>query len=95
MDSYAIEALGRVMAAGQIAAAMAVLTGLFTAIGQGNVAAKAIESIARQPEATGNIRTTMFIGLAFSETAGIYGLVIAILLLFVNPIGSTFHGWLT
>jgi F-type H+-transporting ATPase subunit c len=73
------------MAAGQIAAAIAVLTGAFTAIGQGNVGAKAIESIARQPESRGSIQTTMFITLGMAETGGIYGLLIAIILLFANP----------
>ena len=85
-----LEALGRVIAAGQIAAGIAVLTGLATAIGQGNVAAKAIESIARQPEARGNITSTMFIGMAMAETGGIYGLLIAIILLFANPLVTRF-----
>ena len=90
MESYVVEGLARVIAAGQIAAGIAVLTGLATAIGQGNVASKAIESIARQPEARGNITSTMFIGLAMAETGGIYGLLIAIILLFANPLVSTF-----
>ena len=90
MDSYTVQALASVIMAGQIAAGIAVLTGLATAIGQGNVAAKAIESIARQPEARGNITSTMFIGMAFSETGGIYGLLIAIILLFANPLVGIF-----
>jgi F-type H+-transporting ATPase subunit c len=71
---------------GQIAAAIAVLNGITTAIGQARVAAVAIESIARQPEARGSITSTMFVGLAMAETSGIYGLVISILLLFANPL---------
>jgi len=81
-----VTSLSFLLAAGQIAAAIAVLNGLFSAVGQGNVAASAIESIARQPEARGNITSTMFIGLAMAETAGIYGLVISLLLLFANPL---------
>lgn len=81
-----VTSLSFLLAAGQIAAAIAVLNGLFTAVGQGNVAATAIEAIARQPEARGNIQSTMFIGLAMSETGGIYGLVISLLLLFANPL---------
>jgi len=69
----------------QLGAAVAVLAGLFTAIGQGNIGSKAIESIARQPEARGSITSTMFITLAVAETASIYGLVVAIILLFANP----------
>jgi len=79
------EALATVMAAAQIGAAIAVLTGVFTAFGQGNIGAKAIESIARQPESRGSIQTTMFISLGMAETGGIYGLVVAIILLFANP----------
>jgi F-type H+-transporting ATPase subunit c len=82
--------LAFVMAAAQIAAALALLNGIFTTIGQGNVAAKAIESIARQPEARGSITSTMFIGLAMAETSGIYGLLLAIILLFANPLVAQF-----
>ena len=78
--------LAFVVAFAQLSAAIALLNGIFTTIGQGNVAAKAIESIARQPEARGNITSTMFIGLAMAETSGIYGLLIAIILLFANPL---------
>jgi F-type H+-transporting ATPase subunit c len=79
------EFLAQIMVGGQIAAAIAVLTGAFTALGQGNIGAKAIESIARQPESRGSIQTTMFISLGMAETGGIYGLLIAIILLFANP----------
>jgi F-type H+-transporting ATPase subunit c len=49
-------------------------------IGQGLAAGKAFESIARQPETAGTIRTLLFIALAFMETLTIYGLLIAFLL---------------
>lgn len=49
-------------------------------IGQGIAASKAFESIARQPESTGTVRTLLFIALAFMETLTIYGLVIALML---------------
>ena len=78
--------LAIVFAAAQIAAAIALCNGIATAIGQGNVAGKAIEAIARQPEARGSVMSTMFIGLAMAETSGIYGLVITILMLFANPL---------
>lgn len=51
------------------------------ALGQGNAAAKAMESIARQPEAAGEIRTALILSLAFMEALTIYGLLIAFLLL--------------
>ena len=82
--------LALIMAAAQIAAAIALLNGILTTLGQGNVAANAIQAIARQPEARGNITSTMFIGLAFAETSGVYGLLIAIILLFANPLVSQY-----
>ena len=85
-----MEALALVAAAAQIAAAIALLNGAITAFGQGKVVVAAIESIARQPEARGTITSTMFIGLAMTETTAIYGLLVAIILLFVNPIGNWF-----
>ncbi|MCL1883165.1 MAG: ATP synthase F0 subunit C [Defluviitaleaceae bacterium] len=69
-----------------LAAAIALLNGMLTTLGQGNVAANAVAAIARQPEAKGSITTTMFIGCGFAETAGVYGLLIAFLLIFVNPL---------
>jgi len=74
------------IAMSNIAAAIALLNGILTTLGQGNVAANAIAAIARQPEAKGPITTTMFIGCGFAETSGVYGLLIAFLLIFVNPL---------
>ncbi|MCL2079187.1 MAG: ATP synthase F0 subunit C [Oscillospiraceae bacterium] len=85
-----MESLATVIAAAQYAAALAVFAGMLCAIGQGNIAAKAIESMARQPEARGSISTSMIIGLAMAETVGIYGLVVSMLLLFVNPLLDRF-----
>ncbi|MCL2227098.1 MAG: ATP synthase F0 subunit C [Oscillospiraceae bacterium] len=85
-----MEFLANVIVAGQYAAAMAVFAGILTTIGQGNIAGKAIESMARQPEARGSINTAMIISLAMAETNGIYGLVIALLLLFANPLVTRF-----
>lgn len=53
------------------------------AIGMGMVVSKSTESIARQPEAEGKIRTTMMLGLVFVETAIIYALIVVILIIFV------------
>ena len=49
-------------------------------IGQGRTAAAALEGIARQPEAAGNIRSTMIIAMALMESLTIYGLLIALML---------------
>lgn len=85
-----LEHLATVIVAGQYAAALAVFAGILTTIGQGNIASKAIESIARQPEARGSISSTMIISLAMAETNGIYGMVVAIILLFANPLVAIF-----
>ena len=73
-----LKALGAAIGAG-----LAVFTGFGTAIGQGSVAARAVEAVGRQPEAVGAIRSTMIMGQAVAETTGIYGFVTAILLIFV------------
>ena len=62
-----------------IAAAIAIFTGVGAGIGMGIATGKAVEGIARQPEADGKIRTVLLLGLAFAETTAIYGLLIAIL----------------
>lgn len=67
-----------------LAAAIAVgLAAAAGAIGMGIAIAKSVEAISRQPEAEGKIRTTLMLGLVFVETAIIYALVVAILLIFV------------
>ena len=53
------------------------------AIGMGMSISKSAEGIARQPEAAGQIRTSLMLGLVFVETAIIYALIIAILIIFV------------
>jgi len=53
------------------------------ALSMGFAIVKAIDGIARQPEAEGKIRTTMMLGLVFVETAIIYALIVAILVIFV------------
>ena len=52
------------------------------ALGEGNAVGKALEGMARQPEAAGDLRTNMILGCAITETTGIYALVIALLILF-------------
>ena len=88
-------ALAILVGAAQIAAGIALCNGIGAGIGQGTVVAAAIEAMARQPESAGSVRSTMFIGLAMAETAAIYGVVFAIILLFANPLlGSYAHYFL-
>ena len=63
-----------------IAAVIAVFVGLGAGIGMAITTTKALDAIARQPEAESKIRTTLLLGLAFIETTAIYGLFIAIML---------------
>jgi len=56
------------------------IAGLGGGLGMGIAGGKAIEAIARQPEVGGDIRTLLFISLAFIETLTIYGLLIAFML---------------
>lgn len=65
-----------------LAAAIAVaLSTLGPGIGQGIAASKAMEAMARQPEAADNIRSSMIIALALMEALTIYGLLIAFMLI--------------
>ena len=63
-----------------IAAVIAVFVGVGAGIGMAISTSKALDCIARQPEAECMIRTTLLLGLAFIETTAIYGLFIAIML---------------
>ena len=64
-----------------LAAALAIAASTIApAMGQGKTAAAAMESIARQPDAAGNIRSTLIISMALMEALTIYGLLIAFML---------------
>lgn len=51
-------------------------------IGVGLIAAKAVEAMGRNPEASSKIQTTMILGIAFAEAIAIYALVIALIIRF-------------
>jgi F-type H+-transporting ATPase subunit c len=66
-----------------LAMAIAVGAGMFgPAIGIGIIGAKALEAIGRNPEASGKITTTMFIGIAFTEALAIFALVVGFIIKF-------------
>jgi len=69
-----------------LGAGIAMVAGIGVGLGQGIATGKALESIARQPEAKGDLLQTLFIGLAMSETSIIFPLVVAIILMFVRPL---------
>jgi len=72
MTNDAFFALGAALAIG--------LAAIGPGIGQGLAAGRAFEGIARQPEATGDIRTLLILSLAFMEALCIFGLLIAFML---------------
>lgn len=78
--------LAIVLGASAIGAGLAMIAGIGPGIGQGFAAGKAVEAVGRQPEAKGEILQTMLIGAGIAESTGIYGLVVALLLLLSNPL---------
>jgi F-type H+-transporting ATPase subunit c len=64
---------------------MAIASGL-CGLGQGRAVAAAVEAMGRQPGAAARIQTALIIGLALIESLAIYVLVVAMILLFVQPI---------
>lgn len=75
MDAEAMKflAMGIIMGVGTLGPALAI----------GRIAAKAAESIGRNPEAAPKIQTAMILALAFAEAIAIYGLVATLILKFV------------
>jgi len=64
-----------------LGAALAIgLGALGPGLGIGFLVGKAVEGMARQPEAAGIIRTAMFIGIAFTEAIALYALVVAFII---------------
>ena len=73
--------------AASLGAGFAVLAGLGPGVGQGIAAGYGASAVGRNPGARGEIMSTMLLGQAVAETTGLYGLVVAMILLFVNPFG--------
>ena len=64
-----------------IGAGIAVLTGVGAGVGIGLATSKAVDAIARQPEAEGKISKALLLGCALAEATAIYGFVIALLII--------------
>jgi len=65
-----------------IAAALAMLPGVSVSLGQGKIGAEAVAAVGRQPQAKSEILQTMIVGQGITETAAIYGMVVAFVLIF-------------
>lgn len=63
------------------------LAALGTGIGMGTAVSRGCEGVARNPGVSNKIMTIMIVGLAMIESLAIYALVVALILLFVNPFG--------
>ncbi|MDO4286207.1 MAG: ATP synthase F0 subunit C [Eubacteriales bacterium] len=74
-----------VLAGSAIGAGLAMIAGIGPGIGEGYAAGKACEAVGRQPEAQGTVTGTLILGCALAETTGLYGFVVALILMFVNP----------
>jgi len=74
-----------IMGMSALAAGLAMVAMAGVGIGIGFNAGKTVESTARQPEAQGTLLKVMLVGVALTETAGIFALIISIILLFANP----------
>ena len=68
-----------------IGSGLALIAGVGPGIGEGYAAGKAVAAVARQPESEGKVRSTLLLGVALSETTGIYGFVTGLLLIVVAP----------
>lgn len=77
---------GLILACSAIGAGLAMIAGIGPGIGQGFAAGKGAEAVGRQPGAKGEITSTMLLGAAVAETTGIYGFVVALILMFANPL---------
>ena len=79
---------GLVLMGSAIGAGLAVIAGIGPGVGQGIAAGYGASAVGRNPGAKGDIMSTMILGQAVAETTGLYGLVIALILLFANPLRS-------
>ena len=77
---------GLILACSAIGAGLAMIARIGPGIGQGIAAGHAAAAVGRNPGAKGDIMSTMLLGQAVAETTGLYGLAIAFILLFANPL---------
>lgn len=71
-------------AARLIGAGLAMIGTIGAGLGIGILVSGAVQGIARNPDAAGNVQTNMILGIAFAEAVAIYCLVVALLILFVG-----------
>lgn len=86
MDPTSIIAVASIVTAG-LTIGIGVLA---PALGEGRAVDSALRSIAQQPDASGSLMRTLFVGLAMIESCAIYALVVSMIVLFANPFWNYF-----
>jgi ATP synthase F0 subunit c len=81
-----MEGAAFVIMASAIGAGLSMIAGIGPGIGQGYAAGKGTEAVGKRPKLQSVIVRTMLVGQAVAQTTGIYALVIALVLLFANPL---------
>ena len=81
MDSVSIMGLASIAVSGVTIA----IGSIGPALAEGRALAQALSSIAQQPDESGTITRTLFVGLAMVESTAIYCFVVSIILIFANP----------
>ncbi|MCC8141252.1 MAG: ATP synthase F0 subunit C [Lachnospiraceae bacterium] len=71
-----------------LGAGIAAITGIGAGIGIGIATSRAVDAVARQPEADGKIMRNLLLGCALAEATAIYGMVVAILIIVMLNSGS-------
>ena len=84
MGNISNEAL--ILACSAIGAGLAMIAGIGPGVVHGIAAGYGASAVGRNPGAKGDIMSTMLLGQAVAETTGLYGLAIAFILLFANPL---------
>ena len=77
---------GLILACSAIGAGLAMIAGIGPGVGQGIAAGHGASAVGRNPGAKSDVTSTMILGQAIAETTGLYGLVVALILLFANPL---------
>ncbi|WP_373499911.1 F0F1 ATP synthase subunit C [Desulfococcus sp.] len=86
MDNLGWVAVTSIVTAGMCIA----IGGIGPAIGEARALVQALSSIAQQPDETGTITRTLFVGMAMVESTAIYCFVVAMILIFANPFWNYF-----
>ncbi|SDJ89445.1 ATP synthase F0 subunit C [Natronincola ferrireducens] len=81
-----IQGAAIIVAASAIGAGLSMIAGIGPGIGQGYAAGKGTEMVGKRPKHQSAVVRTMFLGQAVAQTTGIYAMIIALILMFANPL---------